>query len=263
MAEFILQHGYTVLFVVSLLGQLGAPVPVTPFLLAAGAVAKEGQFSLAAVIAISVGASTLGHFVWYQAGRIRGAAVLRLICRISIEPDSCVRRTEDLFARQGARALVAAPFIPGFGAVAPPLAGMSGMPLARFILLNSLGALLWSVLLAGFGFLAGPELIALVHLGLRFGAWVGLAAGIALGAWLGWKIAQRSAVTRAAQVPRIEPGDLRARLDSDDPPVVVDLRGEITRGHETVPGAHPVAPRDLPRWAERVPRDKEVVLACD
>jgi membrane protein DedA with SNARE-associated domain len=263
MAEFILQHGYTVLFVVSLIGQLGAPVPATPLLLAAGAIAKEGQFSLAAAIAVSVAASTLGHLVWYQAGRIRGAAVLRLICRISIEPDSCVRRTEDFFARQGARALVAAPFIPGFGAVAPPLAGMSGMPLVRFILLDALGALLWSALFAGFGFLAGPELIALVHLGLRFGAWVGLAAGIALGAWLGWKIAQRSAVTRAAQVPRIDPDDLRSRLDSDDPPVVVDLRGEITRGGETVPGAHPVAPRDLPRWAERVPRDKEVVLACD
>ena len=119
------------------------------------------------------------------------------------------------------------------------------------------------VVFAGFGFLAGPELIVLVHLGLRFGAWVGLAAGIALGVWLGWKIAQRSAVTRAAQVPRIGPDDLRSRLDSDDPPVVVDLRGDITRGGESVPGAYPVAPRDLPGWAEGVPRDKEIVVACD
>jgi len=64
-------------------------------------------------------------------------------------------------------------------------------------------------------------------------------------------------------VARIEADDLLARLDSDDPPVVVDLRGEITRGDESLPGAHPVAPRDLPRWAEGVPRDKEIVVACD
>jgi len=263
MGGFILEHGYTVLFVVSLIGQLGAPVPATPLLLAAGVVAKEGQISLAAAIGVSVAASALGHLVWYEAGRRRGAAVLRLICRISIEPDSCVRRTEDLFARHGGRALVAAPFVPGLGAVAPPLAGMAGMPLARFLLLDSLGAILWSGLFAGLGFLAGPEIMALVPLALRFGAWVALAAGIALGVWFGWKIAQRSAVTRAVQVPRIEPDDLRSRLDSDDPPVVVDLRGEVTRGNASVPGAHPVAPRDLPRWAEGVPRDKEIVVACD
>ena len=263
MAEFILQHGYTVLFVVGLIAQLGAPVPATPVLLAAGALAKEGQLSLAAAIAISVGASALGHLVWYEAGRRRGVAVLRLICRISIEPDSCVRRTEDFFARHGARALVAAPFVPGLGAVAPPLAGMAGMPLARFVLLDSLGAVLWSALFAGLGFLAGPELIALVQVGLRFGVWLGLAGGGVLGLWLGWKIAQRSAVARAAVVARIEADDLLARLDSDDPPVVVDLRGEITRGDESLPGAHPVAARDLPRWAEGVPRDKEIVVACD
>ena len=77
--------------------------------------------------------------------------------------------------------MVAAPFVPGLGAVAPPLAGMAGMPLARFLLLDSLGAILWSGLFAGFGFLAGPEIMALVPLALRFGAWVALAAGIALG----------------------------------------------------------------------------------
>ena len=263
MAEFILQHGYTVLFVVGLMAQLGAPIPATPLLLAAGALAKEGQLSLAAAIATSVAASALGHLVWYEAGRRRGVAVLRLICRISIEPDSCVRRTEDFFARQGARALVAAPFVPGLGAIAPPLAGMAGMPLARFMLLDSLGAVLWSALFAGLGFLAGPELIALVQVGLRFGVWLGLAGGVVLGLWLGWKIAQRSAVARAAVVPRIEADDLLARLDSDDPPVVVDLRGEMTRGDESLPGAHPVAPHDLPRWAEGVPRDKEIVVACD
>jgi hypothetical protein len=103
----------------------------------------------------------------------------------------------------------------------------------------------------------------LVHVGLRYGVWVGLAGGLALGAWLGWKIAQRSAVTRAAVVPRIDPDELKSLLASDNPPVVVDLRGEVTRRDESIPGAHPVAASELPGWVEDVPRDKEIIVACD
>ena len=263
MAAFLLQHGYVVLFVIGLVAQLGAPVPLTPLLLAAGVLAKEGQLSLAGIIAVSVAASALGHLVWYEAGRRRGADVLRLLCRISLEPDSCVRRTEDLFARHGGRALVAAPFVPGLGAVAPPLAGMAGMPVARFLFLDSLGAVFFAALLAGIGFAAGPELMALVQVGLRFGAWLGLAAGVALGVWLGWKIAQRSTVARTTRVARIEAHDLRLRLESGNPPLVIDLRSDVTRGNHSIPGAHAVAPSDVPRWAEGMRRDSEIVVACD
>lgn len=263
MADFLIQYGYALLFVILLVNQLGAPIPGAALLLAAGAYAKTGQLSAAAIIAISVLSAALGHLVWYEAGRRRGTAVLRLICRISIEPDSCVRRTEDLFSRHGGRALVAAPFVPGLGAVAPPLAGMARMPLGRFLLLDSLGSLAWSAAFTGIGYVAGPELIELVRAGMRYGGWVGLGAGIAAGAWLGWKMAQRSAVARAALVPRIEPDDLRSRLGSADPPLVIDLRSEITRGDESIPGAQPVAPADLPQWAQGVARDKELVVACD
>jgi membrane protein DedA with SNARE-associated domain len=263
MADFLIQHGYTLLFVILLVDQLGAPIPGAALLLAAGAYAKTGQLSASAVVGVSVVAAAFGHVVWYEAGRRRGAAVLRLICRISIEPDSCVRRTEDLFSRHGGRALLAAPFVPGLGAVAPPLAGMAGMPLARFLLLDSFGVLVWSAAFTGIGYLAGPDLIVLVHVGMRYGGWLGLSAGIAVGLWLGWKIAQRSAVARSALVPRIEPDDLRSRLASADPPLVIDLRSEITRGDRSIPGAQPVAPAHLPQWAQGVARDKEVVVACD
>jgi membrane protein DedA with SNARE-associated domain len=262
-ADFLLRHGYVLFFGITLLEQLGAPLPGIPILLAAGALAKTGQFSLSALIVLSVGASALGHLAWYEAGRRRGAAVLRLVCRISIEPDSCVRRTEDLFARHGGRALLAAPFVPGLAAVAPPLAGMARMRVARFLALDGLGTLVFSALFAGIGYVAGPELIALVHVGLRYGAWLGLAAGVALGGWLGWKLAQRTAVSRAAAISRIEPEELRARLEAADAPVVVDLRGSVTRQDESVPGAHAVDARELTRWAEPIPRDREIVLTCD
>ncbi len=263
MADFLVQHGYAVLFGISLVAQLGAPIPATPLLLAAGALAKAGQLSLSIAVALSVAASALGHLVWYEAGRRRGASVLRLLCRISIEPDSCVRRTEDLFARHGGRALVAAPFVPGLGAVAPPLAGMARMPIGRFLFLDAAGAFLFAGALGGAGFVAGPQLTALVQVGLRYGAWLALGAGIGLGAWLGWKIAIRSSVGRSALVARMEPDHLASRLDSRDPPIVIDLRGQMTRGEGSIPGARPVAPDDLQRWAKDAPRDKEIVVACD
>jgi hypothetical protein len=139
---------------------------------------------------------------------------------------------------------------------------MARMPVVRFLLLDALGAVFFSALLAGIGFAAGPELMALVQAGLRYGAWLGLAAGIALGVWLGWKIAQRR-LTPAATAPRIEADDLRARLESADAPLVIDLRSDVTRGQLSIPGAHAVAPRELPRWMEGIPRDKEIVVACD
>src|SRR5438270_7360268 len=214
MGDLILQHGQAVLFIVSLIAQLGAPVPMTPLLLAAGALAKVGQLSLASVVASSMAASALGHLVWYEAGRRRGTAVLRLICRISLEPDSCVRRTEDFFGRHGGRALVAAPFVPGLGAVAPPLAGMAGMPVARFLLLDSLGALLWSALLAGVGFVAGPELMALVRSGLEFVHCSGLLGVVGSARWWGGRFPRGGRLHGAGGYPPMGATALASRPGS-------------------------------------------------
>jgi hypothetical protein len=189
--------------------------------------------------------------------------VLRLLCKISMEPDSCVRKTEDVFVRYGPGALVVAPFVPGLGAVAPPLAGMSAMPVGRFLLLDSIGTAFHALVFLVAGFAVGPEVISALHVASRLGGFVALAVGLALGVWLGWKLAQRSRVLRSLRVDRIEPADLVARLSSADPPLVVDLRTDLTAGGETIRGAHRVRREDLARWAEAVPREREIVLACD
>jgi membrane protein DedA with SNARE-associated domain len=265
MADFLLHHGYAVLFVIGLVAQLGAPVPLTPVLLAAGVLAKEDHLSLAGIIAVSVATSALGHLVWYEAGRRGGTAVLRLLCRISIEPDSCVRRTEDVFAKHGARALVAAPWIPGLAVIAPPLAGMSGMSWKRFLALDALGALLWATVFAVLGFVFGKQLTLAFSIAMQLGSWLALAAGIGLGLWLGWKIAQRHWLLRSLSVPRADPAALAARLDSETPPLIVDLRHEIdleTRP-TSLPGAVVVGVDELQQWADGIPRDREIILTCD
>jgi len=263
MTAFLVEHGYLVLFLATLVAQLGVPIPGIPLLLAAGVLAREGTLSVPSALAVTIVASGLGHLVWYEAGRRRGTAVLRLLCKISIEPDSCVRKTEDMFVRYGPSALVAAPFVPGLAAVAPPLAGMSSMSVGRFLLLDGLGAALFAAIFLAAGFAAGPQLVSALQVAMRFGGFVALGAGIAFGIWLSWKVAQRSRVLRALRVTRIEAADVVARLGSANPPLIVDLRSELTAGGETIRGAHRVLRDDLALWAEGVPREREIILACD
>jgi membrane protein DedA with SNARE-associated domain len=265
MVVFLLRHGYIVLFAVALAEQLGTPLPSSPLLITAGALAKSGKLGLAQVLLLTVTASVLGHSVWFFAGRARGGSVLRLLCRISIEPDSCVRRTEDVFARHGARALVAAPWIPGLAVIAPPLAGMSGMSFGRFIALDAAGAVLWGGAFALLGYLLGPQLLELVQVALRFGSWFALVVGIALGLWLAWKIAQRHWLLRSLAMPRAEPEELAARLEASDAPLVVDLRHELDlkSGIASVPGAVLVGFEELADWCKGLPREREIILTCD
>jgi membrane protein DedA with SNARE-associated domain len=149
---FLIRHGYVVLFLAVLAEQLGLPLPATPFIIAAGALAHLGQMNLVVALLLATVASVLADLSWYQIGRLRGVKVLRLLCRISLEPDYCVRRTENSFSRHGAKTLLIAKFVPGVSTVAPPLAGINHLPLVRFIIYDGTGALLWigSFLLLGF-----------------------------------------------------------------------------------------------------------------
>src|SRR5262249_20227562 len=143
--DFLVRHGYVVLFAVVLGEQLGLPLVGAPVLMAAGALAGTGRFSLTLALGPAVAACLIGDLVWFELGRRRGAPILSFLCRISLEPDSCVRRAEDIFSRWGARVLLVAKFIPGLNTVAPPLAGVVGMPRRRFLPWDAGGAAGWGV----------------------------------------------------------------------------------------------------------------------
>jgi membrane protein DedA with SNARE-associated domain len=123
MNDLIAHYGLALVFVNVLLTQGGAPVPAVPTLILAGAWTVHGDLGPAGIVGVSVAATLLGNVPWYFAGRRYGYPVLRALCRISLEPDSCVRRTEEVFGRRGAMSLVAGKYIPGFATIAPPLAG--------------------------------------------------------------------------------------------------------------------------------------------
>src|SRR5216117_4538939 len=139
--EFVIRHGAAVLFAAVFVEQVGVPLPAAPWLLAGGALAADGKISpLVAITAATLG-SLIADLIWFYLGRHGGNRVLNLLCRISLEPDSCVRRTQDLFGRYGMRGVVAAKFIPGLSTLAPPLAGVSGIRAPRFFFFDGLGSM--------------------------------------------------------------------------------------------------------------------------
>jgi membrane protein DedA with SNARE-associated domain len=257
---FLLHHPLAVLSAVVFADQLGLPLPAGPLLLAAGALAARGRLDPASALAVCVVASVLSELLWYEAGRRRGSSILSLLCRISLEPDSCVRRTEDVFVRHGARTLLVAKFVPGLATVAPPLAGVIGMRLSRFVPYAGAGALLWAgaYLLLGYIFSDQLEDVA------RHAATLGGFLVAAFAAWLAWKYAQRQRFLRDLRMARISPEDLRRKLEARDEVVIVDLRGalDFAADPRTIPGALRVSAEELAERHELIPRDREIVLYC-
>ena len=151
-AEFVVRHGYALLFVWLLAEQGALPLPSVPLLLACGALARSGQLNPVLVVLSGMAACLIADNVWFQLGRRRGARILNFLCRIALEPDSCVRRTENAFERYGVRSLLVAKFIPGLNAVAAPMAGSSGTTLGRFLWFDTLGVLIWMLSYCGLGY---------------------------------------------------------------------------------------------------------------
>ena len=262
--QFLIRHGYAVLFVWVLAEQLGLPLPATPLLLAAGALAGSGQMSLWLALTLAVLACMLGDVSWYEFGRLRGGRVLNLLCRISLEPDSCVRKTENAFVRHGSRSLVIAKFVPGLNTMAPPLAGIIGMRLGRFLIFDALGALLYLGSFIGLGFVFSNQLerVAARVASLGFSLLVILVSGLA--AYISWKYVQRRRFIRSLRIARITPEELKRKLEAGEDLVVVDLRHSLDFDAEpqTIPGALRLAPDKVEEGHNQIPRDREIVLFC-
>jgi membrane protein DedA with SNARE-associated domain len=262
--EFLLHHGYAVLLAWVFAEQIGLPVPSLPILLAAGALAGSGRFNFAGAVFLSVFACLLADSVWYGLGRVRGIKVLQVLCKISLEPDSCVRRTEGLFAKQGARSLVFAKFVPGLGTVAPPLAGIFHMRASRFLLFDTFGALLWSSLYVGLGFIFSGEIERIAEHAFHLGGGLGVLVVGALVAYIAYKFLARRRFLRELRIGRITADELKQKIDAGEDLVIVDLRHSVDfeADPHTIPGAFRMDTKDLEHKDDRLPRDRDVILYC-
>jgi len=260
-ADFLIRHGYAVLFGWVLLEQLGLPVPAAPLLVAAGALARAGKLNLSFAVALPFIAVILADLFWYFLGRYRGGRILKLLCRISLEPDSCVRRTENLFIRHGVRSLLVAKFIPGLNTAAPSLAGVFRMPVRRFLIFDSLGGFLWVVTVTSLGLIFSDQL---ERIALRWGGWLVAVLAGSLAAYVLWKFIQRRRFLRRLRIARITPQELMDKLTAKENISIVDLRQpiDIEAFPQMIPGALRIAMEEIEERHREIPRDRDVVLYC-
>ena len=262
--EFVVRHGYVVLAAWVFAEQVGLPVPAMPILLAAGALAGEGRLSLPASLLVSIVAALAADSLWFELGRSRGSQTLRLLCKISLEPDSCVRRTEGVFSTQGARTLLFSKFVPGLSTIAPPLAGVVRMAPWRFVLFDALGAVLWAGTFLGLGFVFAGEIERFAERAEATGGW---AVSVGVGAlliYIAYKFIARRRFLRELRIARIGVDELKARIDSGESLLIVDLRHAIDVAAEpsTIPGALRMDADELQHGGQALPRDREVILFC-
>jgi membrane protein DedA with SNARE-associated domain/rhodanese-related sulfurtransferase len=208
-------------------------------------------------------ASVLADALWYLAGRAFGYRVLAGLCKLSINPASCVSQTEARFVRWGIPSLVVAKFIPGFSTVAPPIAGAMRMSPAGFLLAAGIGALLWAGLAIGAGWLlrgAVPEVIDVLDRNTPIAA---TAVVLILAAWLAWKLWQLQRFRRLSAVPHITADELFMALKTGDAPLLIDLRSaSMIAETGPIPGAV-VAEHDRLEQAVRDwPKDRPIVTLC-
>ncbi|MBL8404793.1 MAG: VTT domain-containing protein [Dechloromonas sp.] len=256
------QDAVTVVFFNVLLQQLGLPVPAVPTLLLAGSLAATSG-SLGQVLAAAVVASVLADWLWYWSGKVFGYRVLAGLCKLSINPSSCVSQTEARFIRWGISSLVVAKFIPGFSTVAPPIAGALRMSQAGFLLAAGVGAALWAGAALGAGWLLQDAVQSAIAALDRHAARALLVVLVLLAVWLGWKLWQKYRFRKFCAVPHVTPAELLAALDSETPPLVLDLRGAtMIAATGPIVGAR-VAEHDfLHEAVGDWPKDRPIVTLC-
>jgi membrane protein DedA with SNARE-associated domain/rhodanese-related sulfurtransferase len=254
-----------VLFSYVLVSQLGAPVPSTPLLVTVGALAASGRIGTGQALGAVVVACLVADSGWYFLGRARGGKVVRVLCRISMEPEACVRRTEDGIARYGALFLVVSKFLPGLGLLPAPTAGQSKLRLASFLVFDGVGSLIWAGAYIIVGRFLGRTLEhneRFFHLAAPFAgvAFVAAAVGLLIG-----RLIRRYRFRRRFATARIAPAELRGRMELGEPFYVVDLRHPTSAAADgrSFPGSVHLTPDQVVANRDQIPTDRDVVLFCN
>jgi membrane protein DedA with SNARE-associated domain/rhodanese-related sulfurtransferase len=262
--DLLVRHGPVILFLVAFIDRIGIPLPSAPWLLAAGAMAVAGKINwLTALVAAAFG-GLLADMIWFYLGRHFGKSVLGFLCRISFEPDSCARRTQNLYTRYGMRGLVASKFIPGLSTLAPPLAGNSGISTPRFFFFDGLSSMLHAACLILVGVLFSRQLEQIINalVGLGNSA-VGVIAGLAA-LYISYKYFQRCRLLRELRMARITVDELHQQQEAGEKPMILDLRPhiELEQDPSLIRGAIHMTMDEVEQRHQEIPRDRDIILYC-
>jgi membrane protein DedA with SNARE-associated domain/rhodanese-related sulfurtransferase len=262
----ITQHGYPILFVVIFATAVGLPLPAALALLIAGGSSAKGPLRLDLVLLVSFSALVLGDVLLFLLGRYTGWWLLGILCKLSLNPDSCILRSAESFRRYGQTMLLFAKFVPGINTLAPPLAGSMNMRYTQFFTLDLAGASLYTLAWCGAGFLFSDFLAPLIsgyHASSRFLVWL-VISGVTI--YVGYHVWLLLRAAALSYVPRVSASEIARRFYSDlhSDMVVFDVRshGYYSNKASRIKGSNRLEPNTLPQQIESLPKDKEIVLYC-
>lgn len=261
---FLAQHGYIIIFAWVFLDQAALPLPSIPLLIAAGALVATGELSLVGVVATATFAAMLADVLWYQLGKRGGAKAISYVCKLSIEPDSCVTTTRNAFGRFGPTTIVIAKYLPGVQTLAPASAGFVGAPLLGFLFLDLIGTLLFVLPFVLGGYLFQPQLLAAIQGVSDIGSGVGVMLIGFITLYTIYKAFQWVLFFRGHRLRRLSPEELHARREQGQALTVIDLRQRLDYELQplVIPGALRIPITEIPRRRSEVPEDLDVALVC-
>lgn len=258
--ELLIKHGYLIVFLAVIAEQIGLPLPSTPILIAAGALAGLGDIRVAPALILAITASLLSDSLWFWFGGRRGTSILAFLSKMSLEPETYLSKARSAYSRHGSGAILAAKFVPGLGTVVPPLAGLSRLAWWKFLLLDAVAALLWAGAYVALGWTFRDQIETIAYLLEGFGAWMAVLAVTLFSFYLLKKYRDRQRIYRELRVRRITAQELKTKMENGERPIIVDLREREEQREGIIPTA--IMLSDL--TAERVLAgpQSEIVMYC-
>jgi membrane protein DedA with SNARE-associated domain len=260
------RHGYAWVFFLLLAEAAGLPVPAAIALVGAGAAVAAHTLMFSGVIVVAVIALLIGDTAQFWLGRAMGWSLLGFLCRLSLNPETCMLRSAESFYKRGKTTLVVAKFIPGVNTMAAPLAGSMKMRFSQFLHYDFLGAMLYSMTYLLVGYLSRDFLAATLRGFQAAGhAMEAIVAG-AVAVYAVYRIAQFQKYREYQVIPRIQVQELAAKLTSEQATrvLIVDVRshGYYDAGAERILGSIRIEPNNLDQEVELLPKDKDIYLYC-
>ena len=262
--ELLELYGVFIVFAIVLVEQGGLPIPAFPILIVSGALAAgSGGINWGACIFMAMAACLIADLFWFRAGRYYGIGVLRLLCKISLSPDSCVSQTEDKFARFGAKSLIVSKFIPGFNIIASPMSGALGVSTPRFVAFSMTGSLLWSATGIALGAYFHKSVDQLLTTMSAMGTTALIVVLSLLGLFVLYKFVERRRFQRDQAIARISMSELTNLIEGGHQPLIVDARSATAQQLEAaIPGAVMFDACDAAGFMVGLDKDRHIVVYC-
>jgi len=264
--KLMAHHGYALTFSLLLAEAIGLPFPAAIALVAAGAAVAAHTLWGPAVMLAAITALLIGDTAQYWLGRYSGWALLGFLCRMSLNPETCILRSAESFYKRGKVTLVIAKFIPGVNTMAAPLAGSMNMRFGQFLRLDFAGATLYSLTYLAVGYISRDFLAATLSGFHAAGRAMEVVVLVAVIVYAGYRLMQFARHGKYRIVPRIQVHELAARLASEDAGkvLIADVRshGYYDRGTERIKGSIRIEPNNLEEEIKTLSKDKDIYLYC-